>query len=166
MIFTDEEFNSPEAQQALFRHSFWTRADRDPRICICGHGMKNHPFSGEEVKERLAAEGRPHEEVCTVARLGCPCGAARPVLLTRDIRKFLHKSVGRGQFDHALMMGALQCHTEHIETAWLVPRVCDLCQSSTAVRAVGLDARGSVSPVSVPDNVLLCLACYTERMIS
>lgn len=123
-------------------------AERDGRICLCGHPVGRHTQAGGIV-------------FCKPTRMECPCKSVRAVLDTDDVRPFLRKTEGAGTM-HALGRGLAAAVNKNKKVTWLVDMVCDRCKAEGPVSPVPVTQRGVAMSKATGFDALLCRACRTE----
>lgn len=139
--------------------------ERDGRICVCGHGAKNH---GPTESKWF---GTPLQDVpqggiaCSVGRHACACTKFDPVLVSEDNRRFMSKTVGPGE-DHALARGVVNAMNAGVGIRWKENLVCGKCGAAgVRLQPVAIlirDGAPVVARRSAEYNYLLCDACVEE----
>jgi hypothetical protein len=125
------------------------KGERDGRICICGHAVKRH--GGQEIGVTY----------CSPSRMTCPCKNIRVVLDTQDTRDFLRKTVGSGPM-HALGRGIQTAMEKSHKVEWLIPAVCDRCETAGPLSPVPVSQQGQVAIEATGWDALLCRKCRSE----
>ena len=120
-------------------------ADRDGRICICGHAVVRHTTVSGLV-------------FCKPTRMECPCKKMRPVLDADDIRPFLRKTEGAGAL-HALGRGLAAASSKNVKVEWIVDFKCDRCQKDSPIAPVPVTQRGTAMSSATGFDALLCREC-------
>jgi len=120
--------------------------NRDGRICICGHGMGFHNF--------IDARGI-HK--CNAQKQSCPCKTPRPVLITNNVKSFLHKTQGSGGL-HALTQGIVSATKGKYLVEWTVELKCDRCGQENVVPCP-VSQSGRIVHEATGFDVLLCRDC-------
>ena len=123
-------------------------AERDGRVCLCGHPMARHTSISGLV-------------ICKPTRMECPCKNQRAVLEADDVRPFLRKTGGSGPM-HALGRGMAAATTKGIKFAWLVEPVCDRCKKQGPLSPVPVTQRGISTSQATGFDALLCAECRQE----
>ena len=123
-------------------------AERDARVCLCGHPMARHTQISGLV-------------ICKPTRMGCPCKKARAVLESDDVRPFLRKTGGAG-VQHALGRGLAAAVDKGIKVKWIVDMKCDRCQKEGQVSPVPVTQRGFATFEATGYDALLCSVCRQE----
>jgi hypothetical protein len=140
--FTEEE--ALEADRKLLSKP----AERDGRICLCGHPMGRH----------TSVAGIT---LCKPTRMECPCRASRAVLECDDVRPFLRKTSGAGAM-HALGRGIAAASERGKTVTWLVEMKCDRCKKEGKLSPVPVTKQGSASNEPTGYDALLCAECRLE----
>jgi hypothetical protein len=141
------DFTEAEALEAD-RKLLSKPAERDGRICICGHPVGRHTNIAGIV-------------LCKPTRMECPCKSVRPVLECDDVRPFLRKTSGSGAM-HALGRGIAAAHERGKNVAWLVEMKCDRCQKDGRLSPVPVTKQGVASNEATGYDALLCAECRLE----
>jgi hypothetical protein len=123
-------------------------AERDGRICLCGHPVSRHTVVNGLV-------------FCKPTRMECPCKKVRAVIDTNDVRPFLRKTEGSGPM-HALGRGLAAAITKGLDVVWLVEKKCDRCGTEGPVAPVPVTQRGGATRSATGFDALLCQACRQE----
>jgi hypothetical protein len=121
-------------------------AQRDGRICLCGHGIMKHSEFGGHVN-------------CKPSKMDCPCKRIRPVIDVEDTRPFLRKTQGAGPM-HALARGLAALAVSGKEAEWIVDLVCDRCEEESSILyPVPVTQSGFASTEATGYDALLCPTC-------
>lgn len=138
---------------------------RDGRICVCGHGAKNHAATVS------AHFDTPLEEIpqgmigCSAGRHQCACEQFYAVLETSDTRRFMSKTVGPGM-DHALARGVNTALSAGVEIHWREGLACGKCGAANVpLLPVGIRIGPNgpeMARESAKYNYLLCSSCREE----
>lgn len=135
--------------------------ERDGRICICGHGAKNHGATAREYFDK-PLESVPRGSVaCSAGRHQCACVQFTPVLETSDTRRFMSKTIGPGA-DHALARGVNNALAAGVSIRWKDGLVCGKCGAAGRLLpvAIRIGANGPViARETTEHNYLLCSEC-------
>lgn len=123
-------------------------AERDGRVCLCGHPMARHTNISGLV-------------ICKPTRMECPCKNQRAVLEADDVRPFLRKTGGPGPM-HALGRGMAAATTKGIKFNWLVEPECDRCKKQGPLSPVPVTQRGISTSQATGFDALLCADCRQE----
>lgn len=124
-------------------------AQRDGRICICGHGVAKHSNLGGLVS-------------CKPSKMDCPCKKVRPVIDAEDTRPFLRKTQGGGPM-HALSRGLASLISNGKEATWIIDLKCDRCgEESQGLTPVPVTQSGSAVSEATGYDALLCPKCREE----
>jgi len=120
-------------------------AERDGRVCVCGHPVARHTqVSGLTF--------------CKPTRMECPCKSVRTVLESDDVRPFLRKTEGAGAL-HALGRGIAAAVSKGIKVNWVDKLVCDRCKAETKLSPVPVTQRGIAVNHATGFDALLCEEC-------
>ncbi len=138
------DFSYGDVVEAEAKLSRQKRLDRDNRICVCGHPVGRHETS--------------YGVYCKPSKMECPCKKLRPVLSVGDVRCFLRKTSGAGQF-HALGLGLKTAYDRGFAVDWLIEQKCDRCGNDGAVSPVPVTATGLIVSEATGFDVLLCKNC-------
>jgi hypothetical protein len=142
--FSFFDFSIDEAREA--DDSLLSRpAERDGRICACGHPMARHTNLGGIV-------------LCKPTRMECPCKNARAVLDSDDVRGFLRKTAGGGPM-HALGRGVQASLSKGVKVEWIVEMRCDRCKKEGPVSPVPVTKTGFSVDYATGYDALLCADC-------
>lgn len=163
MEFNHLDASEEEIERALAIRAMKLRKDRDGRVCICGHGMAYHSGSDPEVRAQLEAAGRTVRVRCAYAKSTCPCVSPHPVLTTKDIRRFMHKTAGSGKLEHALAQGIMSCNLNKTPLVWLENTTCNDC-GIPCISAYAGTRNGHIAEGPSPINVFLCDDCKAKRV--
>lgn len=144
------------------------KPERDGRICVCGHGAKNHGAVEREYFN-MPLEDVPQGSVaCSVGRHQCACTKFFPVLVSGDNRRFMSKTVGPGA-DHALARGVGNALNAGVSVIWREGLACGKCQAEgVSLQPVAVMIRHgqpTIARRSAEYNYLLCANCVAELPI-
>jgi hypothetical protein len=121
-------------------------AERDGRVCLCGHSLTKHTEVGGIV-------------MCKPSKMDCPCKKARAVIDAEDTRPFLRKTQGAGPM-HALSRGLAALIQSGKEAEWIIDLVCDKCKKSNDnLSPVPVTKDGRSSEMATGYDALLCPKC-------
>lgn len=142
--------------------------ERDGRICVCGHGARNHGIVEPEHRGKALEEAPQGSVACSVGRHHCACERFFPVLVSQDNRRFMSKTVGPGT-EHALARGVANALNAGVAIRWAESLACGKCEA-VGVRlqpvAVRVGLNGPVIARRTSEyNYLLCDACFSELPI-
>jgi hypothetical protein len=138
------DFSYVDVAQAEVILSRQKRSDRDNRICVCGHPVARHETG--------------YAVYCKPSKMECPCKKVRAVLQVGDVRCFLRKTSGAGQF-HALGLGLKTAYDRGFAVDWLIDQKCDKCGEEGAVSPVPVTINGVESSEATGYDALLCKKC-------
>lgn len=125
------------------------RAHRDPRICLCGHGVQRHTVVNGIV-------------YCKPTKMSCPCRKIRPVLEAQDSRLFVRKTLGAGPL-HALALGIAAHVAARKSVRWIIDLACDRCGATgVPIAPSPVTQRGTTAPDATGYDALLCTTCRAE----
>jgi hypothetical protein len=142
------DFSEDDVAEALDKRTD-NAQKKDGRICACGHAVKRH----REVRGI---------SICQPSAMNCMCRYLRAVVETDDIRFFLQKTTGKGQF-HALSMGMASAIKAGKEVKWAVsPVVCDYCKEPGKLLPVPVTQQSVFVDREAENTVLLCRDCYSK----
>ena len=121
-------------------------AERDGRVCLCGHSMTKHTEIAGAV-------------LCKPSKMDCPCKKVRPVLNADDTRPFLRKTQGAGPM-HALSRGLAALLQSGKSAEWIIDLVCDRCKkASESLVPVPVTKAGTSTDSATGYDALLCPKC-------
>lgn len=138
--FTEEEGKESLAKVEKF-------ANRDGRICVCGHSIGFHSF--------IEVRGL---HICNALKQGCPCKMPRPVIDSANTRHFMRKTHGGGGL-HALSQGVNAAVAAGTKIEWIVEQKCDRCGAESPVSPVPVSQTGSIRTEATGYDALLCRDC-------
>ncbi len=124
--------------------------NRDGRICICGHGIGYHAF----------IDGRGVYK-CNAQKQTCPCKSPRPVLITDNVKMFLHKTQGSAGL-HALMQGMVAAEKANVFFEWVIDLVCDKCGDPNVVPCP-VSQTGQIMFKATGYDKFLCRECRSAK---
>lgn len=121
-------------------------AQRDGRVCICGHSVTKHIEIGGGWS-------------CKPSKMNCPCKKCRPVLDADDTRPFLRKTQGPGP-EHALSRGLAALLQGGKDAEWIIDLICDRCKEpNNSLVPVPVTKDGRPTDTSTGYDALLCPDC-------
>lgn len=123
---------------------------RDGRICMCGHGIGYHSF----------IDGRGVYK-CNAQKQTCPCKTPRAVLITDNVKAFLHKTHGSAGL-HALTQGIVSATTNGYLIDWIVDLKCDKCGAENVVPCP-VTQTGQVMFKATGWDKFLCRECRSGK---
>jgi len=135
-----------EAREVDKKLSRKSKAKRDRRVCLCGHGVSKHTTYNGIL-------------VCKPSAMTCPCKKINPVLEAEDTRMFLRKTEGAGPM-HALSRGIYACLEAGKKVEWIVALECDRCHATDKrVVPVPVTQNGFSADYATGFDALLCDEC-------
>lgn len=156
------ELSTEEVWEEVARRTLKIRPDRDGRICVCGHPLSYHQGGDEDTRRYLESLGREVRISCQPLRQECPCQSPRAVIMAKNSRRFIMKSVGGRRSEHALHRGVLNANAHGDQFIWLI-NTCDRCHQTKTEDVYGMNAEMSrFTPGPSKHNFLICPNCRIE----
>lgn len=140
---------------------------RDGRICVCGHGARNHGATAREYFNAEITDVPAGSVACSVGRHQCKCEQFIAVLETSDNRRFMSRTIGPGA-DHALARGVNNALNAGAAVRWREGIVCGKCGQSGKLLpvAIRVGPNGAViARETTEHNYLLCADCREQLIV-